>query len=202
LPDRRSGNVLDNIRFSTIMSRRVALSTIAETAMPEGRRKHYGWGREGEGFTPDEKDFAFARLRERLGVDGFDQRPVPPLDAIALTPPRLTPPASLARLCTSTPHERASHTYGKSYPDYVRGLAGDYTVAPDVVAYPRTAADVAALLDWAGGAQAAVTPFGGGSSVCGGVEPRLDGGRYKAAITIDTAQMVPSSRSTARRARR
>jgi hypothetical protein len=37
LLDRRSGNALDNIRISTIMSRRVALSTIAETAMPEGR---------------------------------------------------------------------------------------------------------------------------------------------------------------------
>jgi alkyldihydroxyacetonephosphate synthase len=157
--------------------------------MPEQRRKHYGWGREGEGFTSDERDFAFARLRERLGVDDFDERPVPPLETIALTPPRLTPPDSLARLCTDTPHERASHTYGKSYPDYVRGLAGDYTVAPDVVAYPRNAADVTALLDWAGGAQAAVIPFGGGSSVCGGVEPRVDGRRYKAAVTIDMREI-------------
>jgi len=157
--------------------------------MPQGRRKHYGWGREGEGFSDDEKDFAFERLRERFGVDGFDQRPVPRLADIAIAPPRLTPPASLAGICTTDTHDRAVHTYGKSYPDYVRGLMGDYRPAPDVVAYPRNEAEIAAVLDWAGGAQAAVIPFGGGSSVCGGVEPRIDNSRFKAAVTVDMAQM-------------
>jgi alkyldihydroxyacetonephosphate synthase len=153
------------------------------------RRKHFGWGREGEGFSADEKDFAFARLRELLGVDTFEQRSPPRLDDIALPEPRIKPPTSLAGICTSDRHERAVHTYGKSYPDYVRGLAGDYSCAPDVVAYPRSETEVAAVLDWAGGAQAAVIPFGGGSSVCGGVEPRVDGSRYKAAVTIDMREM-------------
>jgi alkyldihydroxyacetonephosphate synthase len=157
--------------------------------MTEQRRKHYGWGREGEGLSADEKQFAFARLRERLGVESFDARPVPRLEDIALRRPRIVPPASLAGICSSEPHDRAAHTYGKSYPDYVRGLAGDYAPAPDVVAYPRNEAEVAALIDWAGGAQAAVIPFGGGSSVCGGVEPRLDDGRHKAAVTIDMSEM-------------
>jgi len=40
-------------------------------------------------------------------------------------------------------------------------------------------------MDWAGGVGASLTPFGGGSSVCGGVEPRLDGTRFKAAVTLD-----------------
>src|SRR5262249_6871364 len=104
-------------------------------------------------------------------------------------PPRLLPPASLAGICTSDLYDRAAHTYGKSYPDYVRGLLGDYASAPDVVAYPRNESEVAALLDWAGGAQAAVTPFRGGSSVVGGVEPRLDPARHKAAISIDLRRM-------------
>ena len=99
-------------------------------------------------------------------------------------PPRVAPPPALAAICTSEKFDRAQHTYGKSFLDYVRGLAGDYANAPDVVAYPRNEADVAALLDWAGGAGAAVIPFGGGSSVVGGVEPRL-GDNYKAALTID-----------------
>lgn len=157
--------------------------------MTERRRKHYGWGREGEGFSADEREFAFARLRERLGVETFDARPVPRLEDIALKPPRIVPPASLAGICSSAPHDRAAHTYGKSYPDYVRGLAGDYAPAPDVVAYPRNEAEIAALLDWAGSVQAAVIPFGGGSSVCGGVEPRLEAVRHKAAVTIDMREM-------------
>ena len=157
--------------------------------MSQTRRKHFGWGREGDGYTPQERDFVFARLRRRFAVEGFDERPVPRIEDIALPPSRLTPPASLAAICSSERHARASHAYGKSYPDYVRGLAGDYAVAPDVVACPRNEAEVAAVLDWAGGAQAAVVPYGGGSSVCGGVEARIDRDRYKGAVSVDMGAM-------------
>ena len=44
-----------------------------------------------------------------------------------------------------------------------------------------------AVLDWAGGADLTVTPFGGGSSVCGGVEPKRNG--HQGAITIDLREM-------------
>jgi alkyldihydroxyacetonephosphate synthase len=157
--------------------------------MPEQRLKVFGWGREGEGMTAEEEAFALARYRRRFAVDRFDEVAPPRLADITLRAPRLAPPASLAPFCSSEAYDRAGHTYGKSYPDYVRQLAGDYAHAPDVVAYPRTAADVAALLDWAGGAQAAVTPFGGGSSVVGGVEARVDEKRYKGAVTIDLRNM-------------
>jgi alkyldihydroxyacetonephosphate synthase len=153
------------------------------------RLKFYGWGSEGEGFTAEEDAFALARYRERFGVDRFDETSPPSLADIALRAPRLAPPPALAAFCTSAAYDRAAHTYGKSYPDYVRGLAGDYAAAPDVVAYPSTEAEVAAVLDWAGGAQAIVTPFGGGSSVVGGVEPKVDGQRYKAAVTLDLRRM-------------
>ncbi|HJT07862.1 MAG TPA: FAD-binding oxidoreductase [Stellaceae bacterium] len=157
--------------------------------MSDKRLKFYGWGREGEGFTPEEDAFALMRYRERFGVDRFDEVAPPRLADIALRAPRLKPPAPIAAFCSSEPHDRAQHTYGKSYPDYVHGLAGDYAAAPDVVAYPTTEAEVAAVLDWAGGAEAVVTPFGGGSSVVGGVEPKLAGGRYKAAVTLDLRRM-------------
>ncbi|MFZ0208583.1 MAG: FAD-binding oxidoreductase, partial [Roseiarcus sp.] len=77
-----------------------------------------------------------------------------------------------------------AHTYGKSYLDYVRGMLGQYDCAPDVVAYPRNEAEISAVMDWAGSVGAAIAPFGGGSSVCGGVEHRRDG-RHEAAVTID-----------------
>ena len=151
------------------------------------RLKHFGWGREGEGMTPAEEAFVLARIKARFAVDRFAEKAPPPLEDIVLPAPRIAPPAALAAICSRERHDRAAHTHGKSYPDYVRGLAGDYAGAPDVVAYPRDEADVAALLDWAGGADATVTPFGGGSSVCGGVEPRSDG--HQAAVTIDLREM-------------
>jgi len=157
--------------------------------MAEAPMKHFGWGREGEAMTDEEERFVLDRYRHRFGVAEFDEKPPPPLAGLSLPTPRVAPPAVLAPLCTSDPKERARHSYGKSYPDSVRGLAGDYATAPDVVAYPRHAAEVAALLDWAGSIGASLIPFGGGSSVVGGVEHRLDRTRYRAAITIDLGRM-------------
>ncbi len=152
--------------------------------MTGARLKHYGWGREGEGMSAEERNFVLGRYRQKFARDGFETIAVPPLDDIALHPPRIAPPASLAAFCSSERYDRAAHAYGKSYPDYVRAMLGDYGCAPDVVAYPRNEAEISAVMDWAGSVGASLTPFGGGSSVCGGVEPRADG-RYKAAVTLD-----------------
>ena len=70
----------------------------------------------------------------------------PDANVLGLRVPRVTPPASLAAFCTTDRYDRAAHTYGKSYPDYVRGMLGDYDCAPDVVAYPRDEVDVQAVL--------------------------------------------------------
>ena len=157
--------------------------------MTEGRLKYFGWGREGEGMTAEEVAAALARYRGLFDVEHFDEVIPPSLSEIQLRPPRLAPPAALTPCCSSDPYDRAAHTYGKSFSDYARGLLGRYDNAPDIVAYPRNETEVAAILDWAGGAQAALTPFGGGSSVVGGVEPRLDGTAYEAAITLDLRRM-------------
>jgi len=149
------------------------------------RLKHYGWGREGEGMSAEERDFVLGRYKQKFGRDSFDTIAVPRLEDLTLRAPRVTPPASLASFCSTERYDRAAHAYGKSYPDYLRAMLGDYDCAPDVVAYPRNEAEISAVMDWAGSIQASLTPFGGGSSVCGGVEPRADGIRYKAAVTLD-----------------
>jgi len=153
--------------------------------MTEPRLKHFGWGREGEGLTAEEERTALARYRRLFGVDRFDERNPPALSEIDLRKPRITPPPALAESCSSEPYDRIAHTYGKSFTDYARGLAGLYDNAPDAVAYPRNEAEVTAVADWAAGAQAALIPFGAGSSVVGGVEPAIDGTECRAAISLD-----------------
>jgi alkyldihydroxyacetonephosphate synthase len=153
--------------------------------MAERRLKHFGWGREGEGLTAEEEASALDRYRRLFAVDRFDERSPPALSEIAFQAPRVAPPPALAPHCSSEPYDRASHTYGKSFSDYVRGLAGQYDNAPDVVAYPRNEAEVIAVADWAAGAQAALIPFGAGSSVVGGVEPVIEGTGCRAAISLD-----------------
>ena len=153
--------------------------------MTGARLKHYGWGREGEGMSAEERSFVLGRYHAKFARDEFETIKVPRLEELALRAPRAVPPASLAVFCTSERYDRAAHTYGKSYPDYARAMLGDYDCAPDVVAYPRNEAEISAVMEWAGDIGASLTPFGGGSSVCGGIEPRVDGIKHKAAVTLD-----------------
>ena len=150
------------------------------------RLKHFGWGREGEGLTAEEEAFVLARAEARFGTALKESASAPRLDEIKLHAPRVAAPASLP-FATCEHYDRAAHTYGKSYPELARGIARDYANAPDVVAYPRDEHEVAAVLDWAGSADTTVTPFGGGSSVCGGVEPHR--GTHKGTVTIDLRHM-------------
>ena len=154
--------------------------------MSAERLKHFGWGREGEGLTAEEEAFLMARAEARFGTAMKESASPPRLEDIRLEAPQVMAPASLP-FCTSEHYDRAAHTYGKSYPELARALARDYASAPDVVAYPRDEADVQAVLGWASDADATVTPFGGGSSVCGGVESKRNG--HKGAVTIDLRQM-------------
>lgn len=82
---------------------------------------------------------------------------------------------------------RVEHAGGKSYPDLVRRRAGDATGAPDAVVYPRDHEEVARLLDIAVEHRIAVVPFGGGTSVVGGVEPVR--GPFDALVALDLSRM-------------
>ena len=152
------------------------------------RRKHWGWGYEDQQPPPDEVERTAAAAREHLGFGPAEvERPVA-LDAVDLAPSRLEPPESLAELCSTDPYERAAHSYGSSYRDVVRAFRGQFDHPPDVVAHPRDEDDLRRLLEWCAGAGAAAIPYGGGTSVVGGVEPLLDDG-YAGAVTIDLGRM-------------
>src|SRR3954447_16018003 len=107
-----------------------------------------------------------------------------PLESIELPAPRVKPPGSLEHLFTADDHERVSHSLGKAYRDVVRGFRGQIDNPPDLVARPRDEAEVEQVLAWCSDERVAAIPFGGGTSVVGGVEPRIGDG-YRGAVTID-----------------
>ena len=131
--------------------------------MMQPRLKHFGWRREGEGLTSAEEAFVFERIEQQFGPLADSELKAPRLEDLKLELPRLNPPTSLP-FCSTALYDRAAHTYGKSFPDYVRGLVGDYSSAPDAVAYPRTEDDIVAVLDWAGGARAPTTMRSGATT--------------------------------------
>jgi len=134
------------------------------------RRSWWGWGWEDQALSPEQAGNLAAALATRPGFEGVSPAPAPRLEDVELPAPRLAPPDALAPFCSTDPHDRASHTYGKAYRDTVRAFAGDLSPAPSFVAFPRTERDVVDVLDWCASTTTPVVPFGGGSSVCGGTE--------------------------------
>jgi alkyldihydroxyacetonephosphate synthase len=148
------------------------------------RLKHWGWGYEDEQPSHDDVLATAAFLSERLGFGSADPEQPVPLSQVSLPAPRLNAPDALSSICFTDPYERALHAYGRSYSDIVRAFRGRFDHPPDVVARPRDEDEVRAVLDWALSEGAAVIPFGGGTSVVGGVEARVGDG-YRGVVTVD-----------------
>ena len=145
------------------------------------KRSFWAWGLEADEPTADQMKIAAGELAGRYNVNLTPVSP-PRSTALSLRKPRITPPASLADICSSDDHDRAVHTYGRSFRDRIRAFNLDFPNPPDLVARPRNEQDVAALLEWCSSSGYAAIPFGGGSSTVAGFEPPMD---YDGIVTID-----------------
>jgi alkyldihydroxyacetonephosphate synthase len=147
-------------------------------------RNRWGWGFEDAAISTVDARAAAPGLVAVLGFGETEpEDPVAP-ETVALPPPRLPCPAHLRGICTDDEAARAAHARGQSYLDTVHGLRGRFDHVPDIVARPRDEREIEVVLEWAGQANAAVVPYGGGTSVVGGVEPRIPD-RFDGAVTID-----------------
>jgi alkyldihydroxyacetonephosphate synthase len=154
------------------------------SAVAVRRRKHWGWGFEDEQPSPEQVRAAAGGLATHLGFPPVEVEEPVGLDALMLADPRIAPPRALAGMCAADAHARACHALGKSYSDVVRGFRGDFEWPPDFVARPRDEHDVERLLEWCAAERVAAIPYGGGTSVVGGVQPTVDAS-YNGAISID-----------------
>ncbi|TET98338.1 MAG: FAD-binding oxidoreductase, partial [Dehalococcoidia bacterium] len=154
--------------------------------------KWWGWGEEGKTYhLPDPERF-WSYIHGRLGPTDASSR-LDSLERLQLRPPRLPAAvlSALARivgeggLSTESP-DRAVRSLGKGYKDLVRIRQGQVPNPTDLVAWPQTEEQVTALVELAAREGIAVIPFGGGTSVVGGVEPAGEG----PALTLDLGEMT------------
>jgi alkyldihydroxyacetonephosphate synthase len=148
-------------------------------------RSWWGWGSVEDGLTESETAELMARSAALLPDHDFTDHAPPVSDELGLPPSRITPPGALAALCSADAADRAGHARGKAFRDVVLNLRRKLENVPDLIARPRTEQDVIDILDWCTRESIAVIPYGGGSSVVGGVEPRFDA----PALTVDLTNM-------------
>lgn len=165
----------------------------------------WGWGDPAQGTAVPAG--AVRLLRDELGVE-LGAPPTPPvaLSEVRLRDSRLSAEdrrelAELVgeRYVRTDRLSRVVHAGGKSYPDLYRRRTGDAENAPDAVIEPGDEGQVAAVMAWCVAHDVAIVPFGGGTTVVGGVEPD-DGGcravvcmelcRFDAVVDVDRVSMT------------
>ena len=150
-------------------------------------RKQWGLGDAAQQPTLEQLRAAAPGVVEYLGFGRLDPESPVPLDRATIPEPRI-PSGPLQAIAMTNRHARASHALGKAYRDVVRGFRGDFRTAPDFVALPEDEDDLDRVLTWAAERKVAVIPYGGGTSVVGGVEPRgLDD--YNGVVSLDLSKL-------------
>ncbi|HET8976068.1 MAG TPA: FAD-binding oxidoreductase [Solirubrobacterales bacterium] len=136
-------------------------------------------------------DAQASAIRAELGVEAGDGSEPVALEDVRLPqarpiPERVALAAGSGNVRTGA-EDRVRHAAGRSYPDLVRLRSGQIEHAPDAVLVPDDASQVAALLAACTKAGVAVVPFGGGTSVVGGLDA-LSGG-HPAVVSLDVSRL-------------
>jgi alkyldihydroxyacetonephosphate synthase len=160
-----------------------------ERAMtPRRDSKWWGWG--DPAIEPELDGEALAVLRERIG----DLEPWPlaaELDRFALPEPEPLPRKLVDAVGEANVfggvEDRLRHATGCGYADLARLRGGRLEAAPDAVLLPADADAVRRVLEVCAAEGIAVVPFGGGTSVVGGVEPLR--GPHGRLVSLDLARL-------------
>jgi alkyldihydroxyacetonephosphate synthase len=166
---------------------------IARPSDPYPDQSWSGWGDPTQ--VPVLPEAVLAPLRDGLGVERAAAGP-PAGGVMSLTvpPPRINAAVTdelrgvLGAEPVATDREsRIRHALGRSTPDLLRLRADKLGGGPDAVVFPGSHREVLELLELCTARRIAVVPFGGGTSVVGGVEP--DAGGFGGVVALDTRRM-------------
>ena len=150
-----------------------------------GRRSFWTWGWQSDEPTQAQREETARSLSASYGRE-LVAPPIPDIGDIQLRKPRITVPPNLDAIVTTSHDERVIHTYGGHFLELNKALDGEFDEPPDAVAYPATETELEQVLDWCDGEGYAVVPYGGGTTVVGGVSIPADA---RGAVTIDTERL-------------
>lgn len=147
-------------------------------------RNPLGWGYTEDRLTETQRKPLVSAMQAFLGGKVAEYHEPVAAKNVKLTPVRTSIPTSLASIMADDHDTRLLHAVGRSYRDLATLRADVEIPAPDVVATPSDEAELAEVLGWASDNGYAIIPFGGGSSVVGGINPE-DMDDKPGAVTIN-----------------
>ena len=145
-------------------------------------RRWNGWIAEGSA-PPHVADEARRLLAAEIGPGR--PRPDIPLDDVVAALPPSGFDDDAGGLLSTNPEDRLRHARGQSLPDWVATRSGRLGRVPDAVARPADGAAVRELLALAARRGAALIPYGGGTSVVGGITPDPDDDRPVVTVAME-----------------
>ncbi|MBT4521753.1 MAG: FAD-binding oxidoreductase [Halieaceae bacterium] len=145
--------------------------------------RFWGWGYDDEHLSPEE-DRLIEAMAGMLLPEGAVEVSPPQISDFDLPPPRMAVPPDFSEWVSVLPYDRLVHSLGKSYADGVRMFLRELPNAPDWVAFPKSEQNISDLMAYAEQHNLALIPFGGGTSVCGGIEADV-GEDYAGTICLD-----------------
>jgi alkyldihydroxyacetonephosphate synthase len=155
---------------------------------PRRDSKWWGWG--DPAVRPRLDPEALATLREEVGELAPSPRAAD-LEDFALPAPQTLPRPLIeavgAENVYSGVEDRVRHATGCGYADLARLRRGRLDAAPDAILLPADAASVQRALRVCAEEGVAVVPFGGGTSVVGGLEPLR--GAHERVVSLDLARL-------------
>ncbi|MCP4299136.1 MAG: FAD-binding oxidoreductase [Gammaproteobacteria bacterium] len=140
-----------------------------DTLSHRPRLRFWGWGNADEHLTPGEEQ-RLVEIAQGISREGFTPTTPPRAQDFSFPELRVSIPDKLAPIVSTTPYDRLTHAYGKSWADGARMCLRRLPPQPLMVAFPRDEQQISDVLEWAEREQLTVIPFGGGTSVCGGTE--------------------------------
>ncbi len=153
------------------------------------RRKHWGWGFEDQQPSPAEVRASAAALAAQLGIAPRGGRGSGGFGCAAPAAPRGSRHRRRCRRSAPPTRTRAPRTRSASPTrTSCAAFAGSSSIPPIFVARPREEGDVERLLEWCAAERVAAIPFGGGTSVVGGVSPLIGPG-YNGVVSIDLSAL-------------
>jgi alkyldihydroxyacetonephosphate synthase len=182
--------VLNTVSIASSGQGTVSIAPMARVrpADPHPDPSWSGWG--DRALVPELPDAVRRLLTDALGVRGGARAPGS-ISELQLPPPRVERSVLEEILgpdgVLTADADRIRHLRGKSTPDLLRLRAGDLGGAPDLILLPASPKQVLDVLRVCSERQIAVVPFGGGTSVVGGLEPEASG--FMGMISLDVRRL-------------